>query len=391
MGGGTQALDVFRRGRARLGPRGLNLACFAAFLLFLAALVAANGLILSRDSIFLLLLAGLLAISASDVNRWARGVVVDWLPFYAALFAYDVLRGFVGSNPLYEPLVLPQIRVDEWLFDGIVPTVDLQSRYFEAGTVHWYDVIAWATYLTHFFAVFVVAAVLWRVSRPRFLDFRAMLLTLTFAAFLTYLFLPAAPPWMASEAGEIGPVTRVVGDVWGSIGVERAQAIWQYGTKFSNQVAALPSLHTAYPVLILCFFWSSGRLLRILCLVYALAMSLTLVYTGEHYVADVILGWLYAGAAFLAVRAIRTWMAQRGERGIPPLLLGRPNSPATLAANGQGTSRQDEEEVLQVGAALQAVPGGDEEARAAGPGHPHGQAQLRDLPRSHEQGPQSGP
>ena len=65
---------------------------------------------------------------------------------------------------------------------------------------------------------------------------------------------------MASDEGMIGPVTRVVGDVWGRLGIEPARAIWQHGSTFSNQVAALPSLHAAFPVLILCFFWSSGLL-----------------------------------------------------------------------------------------------------------------------------------
>ena len=68
-------------------------------------------------------------------------------------------------------------------------------------------------------------------------------------------------------------------------------------------------------MLILCFFWSSGRLPRAICLAYALAMTLTLVYTGEHYVADAILGWIYAGVIFLAVRWVRRLLAERRERG----------------------------------------------------------------------------
>ena len=161
----------------------------------------------------------------------------------------------------------------------------------------------------------MIAAWLWRRARPRFLEFRAMVVTLSFAAFLTYALVPAAPPWMASDQGEIGPVTRTVGDVWGTLGIEPAQSIWQGGGAFSNQVAALPSLHAAFPVLFLCFFWSSGRLPRVICLVYALAMSLTLVYTGEHYVADILLGWLYAGATYLAVTWVRRLLAERRREG----------------------------------------------------------------------------
>jgi membrane-associated phospholipid phosphatase len=42
---------------------------------------------------------------------------------------------------------------------------------------------------------------------------------------------------------------------------------------------------------------------------YPLAMAFAIVYTGEHYVADVLLGWLYAVASFALIR----WSAARLE------------------------------------------------------------------------------
>lgn len=276
-------------------------------------LVALEGVPLSRDVIFLWVLVGLLAVSAADLRGWARGVIFDWLPFFAVLFAYDMLRGWVGNNPLFEPHVLPQIDFDEFLFNGSIPPVELQQALYEPGVLHWYDVAAWATYLTHFVVAFAIAGYLWRTARPRFLQFRAMIITLSAAAFATYALFPAVPPWMASDDGVIGPVTRVVGGVWDELGVEHAAAIWDRGSKFSNEVAAMPSLHTAFPVLFLCFFWASGIRVRMLALAYAVAMSLTLVYTGEHYVADVIAGWLYAIAVFLIVRRIYDWRAERAR------------------------------------------------------------------------------
>ena len=220
-------------------------------------LVAMEGVPLSREVIFLWVLVGLLVVSAADLRGWARGLIFDWLPFFAMLFAYDLLRGWVGNNPLFEPHVLPQIDVDEFLF-GFVPPVELQQALYEPGVLHWYDVAAWAIYLTHFFAAFAIAGYLWHVARPRFLQFRAMVITLSAAAFATYALFPAVPPWMASDDGVIGPVTRVVGGVWGELGVEHAAAIWDRGSTFSNEVAAMPSLHTAFPVLFLCFFWAGG-------------------------------------------------------------------------------------------------------------------------------------
>lgn len=307
-------MDALRRHGAGMDPRRSALFGLALFGFGSVLLVAFNGVMLSRDLVFLWILVGLLAVSAADLRGWARGVVVDWLPFFAALFAYDLLRGMVGNDPLFTPHVFPQIRADELLFGG-VPTVELQGALYEAGAIHWYDVAAWAVYLTHFFAAFAIAAVLWRVARPAFLRFRAMVLTLTAAAFVTYALFPAVPPWLASASGDLGPVDRVVGSVWDGIGVESAAAIWQRGSAFANEVAAIPSLHTAYPVLFLCFFWSRGPRARLLWGTYAVAMSLTLVYTGEHYVADVILGWLYAIVTYVAVDRAFAWRARRARSG----------------------------------------------------------------------------
>jgi len=43
---------------------------------------------------------------------------------------------------------------------------------------------------------------------------------------------------------------------------------------------------------------------------YTLAMGVTLVYAGEHYVVDVLLGWAYAALAVAAVRAF--WRSRAG-------------------------------------------------------------------------------
>jgi hypothetical protein len=293
-------------GRVRLGERRRLLSALglSVFIVGSAGAVATNGLFLSRDIVFLWVLLGLLAVSLSDINGYLRGVVTDWLPFFGALFAYDLLRGLLADS-IFTPHTFPQIGADEALFAGEVPTVWLQERLFDASSLAPYDFAAWAVYLTHFFAVFVVAAYLWRRARPSFRRFRNLILALTAAAFVTYALFPAVPPWLASDAGDLGETGRVVGAVWTELGVSPAAAIWEKGSTFSNEVAAIPSLHTAYPVMILLFFWPGCTVRgRALWLLYALAMSVTLVYTGEHYVADVLLGWAYAGVTYLAVERL---------------------------------------------------------------------------------------
>ena len=311
-----------REGPAEPGPRPgrdsgrrSSLIGLGAYVIATIILISFTGVLLARETIFLWLLVGLLVISLTDVRGFARGVIFDWLPFYLILVGYDFLRGFVGSHPLFDPHFLPQLDFDKFIF-GSVPTVELQEHLYGIGQLPWYDVLAWATYLTHFFTVFVVAAVLWRVSRPLFLEFRAMVLTLSIAAFATYALFPAAPPWMASDHGLIGPVYRITGSVWSELGVYPAASIWDKGDSLYNPVAALPSLHAAFPMLLLCFFWRYGIWPRLIGIVYVLSMAWALIYGGEHYVFDVLLGWGYAAVVYFGVRWVRArWAARRGNAG----------------------------------------------------------------------------
>jgi membrane-associated phospholipid phosphatase len=100
--------------------------------------------------------------------------------------------------------------------------------------------------------------------------------------------------------------------MWQHVGVYPAAALFETSNRYVNDVAAIPSLHAAYTLLVVLFFWSRVPLwARPLLLLYPLAMGFTLVYTGEHYVFDVVLGWVYAVAVYAAVMAFE----RRRENG----------------------------------------------------------------------------
>jgi hypothetical protein len=46
--------------------------------------------------------------------------------------------------------------------------------------------------------------------------------------------------------------------VWGHLGVSTVQSVYENGAMV-NTVAAMPSLHGAYPLMLLLFFWSASR------------------------------------------------------------------------------------------------------------------------------------
>jgi hypothetical protein len=270
------------------------------YLVLIAVYVDVRGVPHSADDLFLLLAVGLLLVSLRGLKTWARGVVVDWLPFFGVLMAYDLLRGY-ANHLITAPHVTPQIRFDEILFGGVVPTVRLQRALYSPTHLHWWDYAVWLVHISHFFTAFVVAAVLWKRAYSRFRRFAAMFLTLTVAGFVTYVLFPAVPPWLASTTGHLQHTTRIVEVVWGHVGVRPAVAVFENGSRYVNDVAAIPSLHAAYPMLLLLFFWRSRWWVRALLVAYVLAMTFAIVYSAEHYMADVVIGWAYAAIAVFVV------------------------------------------------------------------------------------------
>jgi membrane-associated phospholipid phosphatase len=80
------------------------------------------------------------------------------------------------------------------------------------------------------------------------------------------------------------------------------------GQYLVNPVAAMPSLHMAFATLAAGFFWFGRRWWqRILLALYPIAMGVTLVYGGEHYVIDELVGVAYA----LAVIAVWRHLGRR--------------------------------------------------------------------------------
>jgi hypothetical protein len=314
----SQSAVTRRALRARLGGRSAWLrraAVFGAPALYVAALTVVTiswGLPVARDQLFIWLVAGLAAFSVPAWRSWG-GLLLEWLPFFGLLAAYDYLRGAV-SVTAGNAHVVAQIDFDQALFGGHVPAVWLQQHLWDAAHVHWYDYGVWAVYMTHFFAVWVTAAILWRVARPRFRLYAVTAIALTLAAFATYWAYPAQPPWLAGEDGLIPSVDRIVPIVWDQLGVPTAQSTYE-NSDFVNTVAAMPSLHAAFPLMLMLFFWSAGRWVRLALGCYTLAMAFALVYGGEHFVADIVAGWAMA----LGVHAL----VSVGYRRAPALIRSR--------------------------------------------------------------------
>jgi membrane-associated phospholipid phosphatase len=282
-------------------------------------LVLLAGVPTSRDVIYIWLGLGMAAFSATDLRRRLPRLVRDWAPLVSILFLYDFLRGF-ADGLLFHAHEMPQIQLERAVFGRPIPTVWLQNHLWHGvNDMRWWDYGSYAIYVTHFVATPLIAAVLWTFAHDKFARYASMVCVLAVTGFATYVLYPAVPPWLATQDGNIGPTTRTVGMVWRHIPVAHFSSLFENGQHYANNVAAIPSLHAAYALLASLILW---RLVpvwaRVLLALYPVCMAFALVYTGEHYVVDCVLGWVYALFAYGVVTAVAERRAARVSR-VPDL------------------------------------------------------------------------
>lgn len=256
-------------------------------------------------------------------------LLISWSPLSLIVVAYGV-AGWISAplgmgdgadtNRVGAHLhVLAPAMLDERLF-GAVPSVWLQARALRPDP-QWYDAVAALVYVTHFVAIPLVTALAWFRMRRRFARWVTAVLTMSVLGVTGYVVYPAAPPWLAAQRGDIGPVERVSHTGWSWLNLDWAGRLTEAGQEGSNPIAAMPSLHAGAAMLVVLFLWPVvSRWVRVVLSVYVVTMAVVLVYTGEHYVVDVVAGWALAAVAVVvssAGRLVGPRAQTVGMRGTP--------------------------------------------------------------------------
>ncbi len=292
---------------------------YAAFVVFL---MVVGGVALTPD--VLAVAFGLAAILLGRGRLFFR----DWIPFIVLLLAYELMRGVADDAGL--PLHAEDLAAAERVLAfGYLPTQLLQDALRPASGIDPIALMATVVYMLHFALPLATGFVLWLWRRPQYYDFVAGLILLSVAAFVTYLVLPAAPPWYLAWKGMLdGPdglpliaylkpaAFEQLADALGFDGRYAYSFIFR-GVN-PNNVAAFPSLHVAYPVLTFLFLRRAFGRVGWLALGYAGLVAFSVVYTGDHWVIDLIAGAAYACTAYYAVvhapARYRAWRAAPGRQ-----------------------------------------------------------------------------
>ena len=226
-----------------------------------------------------------------------RGVafIRDWGPFVLIFFAWEGMRGIANQfgQAVHSDSV---IAIERTLFGG-VPTAELQHALRQPGVISPLDVVMTFVYVSHFFFPLALAFFLWLRDRPRYYRFVTTLMAVSFAAFFTFLVFPVAPPRYAVYYGQDLGVADVMQQVmtsfnWGGFD-------WVYNHMVGNPVAAFPSMHAAYPLLVLLFLWERSKRAAIAWAFPTGIIWFAVVYLGHHYVVDVLGGVVYGLVGYL--------------------------------------------------------------------------------------------
>ena len=131
-------------------------------------------------------------------------------------------------------------------------------------------------------------------DKKRFLNFSITFVFVNLIGFVFYYIYPAAPPWYYQLHGS----EFIAGTPGNTAGLSRFDAIT--GTsifhglyaKSSNVFAAMPSLHSAYPLIVVYYAFRkpSGWLFRFFAIAVMIGIWFSAVYTSHHYVLDVLAG-----------------------------------------------------------------------------------------------------
>jgi hypothetical protein len=234
------------------------------------------------------------------LNRGGR-FLRDWVPVFVGALAYLLSASAVQGFD-FAVHATPQIEAERFLFGGTIPSIWLQEHLYD-GTTGLLEAFTTVMYVSHFIAPIVLAFLFWAVwDRRGFVELVFGILVVTVLGEITFVLAPTAPPWVAAEQGLIPPVHDVIRQALYDLGLTPIAE--QFHSTSYNTVAAIPSLHAAWPLIGL-FAAVKYRLpgwLIGLQAALVVGVLFAIVYSGEHYVVDAIVGALYAVVAWWIVQ-----------------------------------------------------------------------------------------
>ncbi|WP_315823937.1 phosphatase PAP2 family protein [Paraflavitalea speifideaquila] len=252
-----------------------------------------------QDQLVLIAIFNGLYYGAKSTRKFITGFSI----FIVYWIIYDYMKAF--PNYVFREVHIEGLYNAEKAWFGIATeTGTLTPNEFFQRQHHWIlDLLSGIFYLCWVPIPLLFATWLFFKNRPLFLQFAFAWFVVNLLGFVVYYVYPAAP-WYVHEHG-FNFIASTPGNTAGLkrfdelTGVTIFQSLYAKG---SNVFAAMPSLHSAYPLIVL-FYGAKGRF-GYVNIVFALIMVgiwCSAVYTSHHYVLDVLAGICTAGVGISLV------------------------------------------------------------------------------------------
>lgn len=183
---------------------------------------------------------------------------------------------------------------EEYLF-GINTGSDLitPNEYWLLHSSDFLNVLTGVFYLCWIPVPLLFAAYMFFRNRDQFLRFALTFVVVNLVGFVIYYTYPAAPPWYIRHYGSVfHPFTP--GNTAGLQRFDQYFGIKVFHSlyaKSSNVFAAMPSLHSSYPIIVLYYGLKNKLgLINVIFAIITLGIFFAAVYNTHHYILDVVAG-----------------------------------------------------------------------------------------------------
>ena len=242
------------------------------------------------EQLVLVLIFNLLYYASFPTRKFITGFSV----FIVFWILFDYMKAF--PNYLYNTVHIESLYdAEKQLFGFHFKNQFLTpNEFWLSHTNSFLDIISGIFYLCWVPVPLLFATFLFFTNRRRqFMYFALTFLLVNIIGFIIYYIYPAAPPWYVQYYG-----FRFQAHTPGNTaGLHRFDSTFHAGifhalyAKSSNVFAAMPSLHSAYPLLTL--YYGLKNRLGVINILFALIMFgiwFAAVYTSHHYLLDVLAG-----------------------------------------------------------------------------------------------------
>jgi hypothetical protein len=223
----------------------------------------------------------------------SRKFIIGFAIFIVYWIIFDYMKAF--PNYVYNDVNILQLHNTELAFFGMHHNEQLitPNEFWLLHSNTFLDIMSGVFYLCWIPVPLAFAAWLFFKDKEIFLQFALTFVLVNFIGFVIYYVYPAAPPWYFQKYGGVF-VAHTPGN---SAGLQRFDDYFNAGifkgiyAKSSNVFAAMPSLHSSYPVIVL--YYGIREKLGWINIFFATVMAgiwFAAVYTSHHYILDVLAG-----------------------------------------------------------------------------------------------------